>query len=154
MQTIAYPSPVAPATRGFTVDAPDGWEPESFPGAIVVIAEPAGDGFRANVLVEVTRTTAETTLENVEPQDDPDAPLLRKETTDVGGIPALLLVQGERSTAWPEPLVRWQVVVVAETGHPELRDLFVVTATCEAARADDYAARFQGIVDSFRFAPL
>ncbi len=154
MKTTTYPSEIIPATRGFSIDGPDDWVLDCFPGALLVLAEPKGEGFRANVLVEVTRTTADTTLETITIEEDEDSPILRKETAEISGEPGLLVVRGERSPDWPEPLVRWQLVVVAGIGHASLRDLFVFTATCEAADADRYADVFEGIVTSLRLDPL
>lgn len=154
MNTISYPSTQVPATRAFTLTAPDEWEVDSFPGAILVVAEPVSDGFRANVLVDATRVGAETSLATISVDDDPGEPTLQDELLTLDGVPARLIVRGMHSESWPQPLVRWQMITVAETSNPALRDLFMITATCEAADAERYATVFESLVASFTFAPV
>ena len=153
MNNISYPSPQVPATRAFTLTAPDGWEVDSFPGAILVVAEPVSDGFRANVLVDATRVGADTSLDTISVDDDPGEPILQDEQLTLDGVPARLIVRGMNSESWPKPLVRWQMITVAETSNPALRDLFMITATCEADDGAGYAEVFEPIFGSFTFVP-
>ena len=79
----AIPSDDVPALPPFTFEIPDGWTADTVPGALCAVAAPAAaDGYRTNVIVEITRCPTTIDLDAMVVETTNDEPVLHTEAID------------------------------------------------------------------------
>lgn len=67
MTALTFPSPQFPSYPSITVEVPEDWQPISVPGTLMAVAAPEVPGeFRPNVVVSVTRFSADYSLDVAE----------------------------------------------------------------------------------------
>jgi hypothetical protein len=153
-RSMRFPSDDVPALPPFTFEIPDGWTADTVPGALCAVAAPAAaDGYRTNVIVEITRCPTTIDLDAMVVETTNDEPVLHTEAVELGGQPARLVVRGTADAAWPQPLVQWQVACVVRNGGARSADLVLLTATCEADEAERSTPQIRALVESFAFTP-